>query len=110
MCCCCAGKAALESDDPKNAIDYLEKAADLDSHPEGLRDLLKAYLQVGNLTKAAPIAEKLLTVHNDPEGLFLLGEGSTRLGQYHEALDIYTRHADRLWRPTPTNYSAACTP
>ncbi len=90
------GKAALESDDPKNAIDYLEKAADLDSHPEGLRDLLKAYLQVGNLTKAAPIAEKLLTVHNDPEGLFLLGEGSTRLGQYHEALDIYTRHADRL--------------
>lgn len=90
------GKAALESDDPKNAIDYLEKAADLDSHPEGLRDLLKAYLQVGNLTKAAPIAEKLLTVHNDPEGLFLLAEGSTRLGQYHEALDIYTRHADRL--------------
>ncbi len=90
------GKAALESDDPKNAIDYLEKAADLDSHPEGLRDLLKAYLQVGNLTKAAPVAEKLLTVHNDPEGLFLLGEGSTRLGQYHEALDIYTRHADRL--------------
>jgi tetratricopeptide (TPR) repeat protein len=90
------GKAALESDDPKNAIDYLEKAADLDSHPEGLRDLLKAYLQVGNLTKTGPIAEKLLTVHNDPEGLFLLAEGSTRLGQYHEALDIYTRHADRL--------------
>jgi pilus assembly protein FimV len=90
------GKAALESDDPKNAIEHLEKAADLDSHPEGLRDLLKAYLQLGSLTKAAPIAEKLLAVHNDPEGLFLLGEGSTRLGQYHEALDIYTRHADRL--------------
>jgi len=90
------GKAALESDDPKNAIEYLEKAADLDSHPEGLRDLLNAYLQVGNLAKAAPIAEKLLTVHNDPEGLFLLAEGSTRLGQYHEALDVYTRHADRL--------------
>ena len=83
------GKAALESDDPKNAIEYLEKAADLDSHPEGLRDLLNAYLQVGNLAKAAPIAEKLLSVHNDPEGLFLLAEGSTRLGQYHEALDIY---------------------
>jgi tetratricopeptide (TPR) repeat protein len=90
------GKAAIESDDPKTAIEHLEKAADLDSHPEGLRDLLKAYLQIGNLTKANPIAEKLLTVHNDPEGLFLLAEGSTRLGQYHEALDIYTRHADRL--------------
>jgi len=90
------GKAAIESDDPKSAIEYLEKVADIDSHPEGLRDLLKAYLQAGDLTKAPPIAEKLLTVHNDPEGLFLLAEGCARLGQYHEALDVYTRHADRL--------------
>jgi tetratricopeptide (TPR) repeat protein len=90
------GKAAVEADDPKSAIEYLEKAADLDSHPEGLRDLLKAYLQIGNLTQAAPIAEKLLNVHNDPEGLFAMAEGCARLGQYHEALDIYTRHADRL--------------
>jgi len=90
------GKAALDSDDPKGAVEYLEKAPDLDSHPEALRDLLKAYLQIGTLPKAAPIAEKLLTVHNDPEGLFLLAEGCARLGQYHEALDVYTRHADRL--------------
>jgi len=90
------GKSALESDDPKNAIAYLEKAPDLDSHPEGLRDLLKAYLQIGTLAKAGPIAEKLLTVHNDSEGLFLLAEGCARLGQYHEALDVYTRHADHL--------------
>jgi tetratricopeptide (TPR) repeat protein len=90
------GKAAIEGDDPKSAIGYLEKAADLDSHAEGLRDLLKAYLQIGALPKATPIAEKLLAVHNDPEGLFLLAEGCTRLGQYREALDVYTRHADRL--------------
>src|ERR1035437_5975476 len=90
------GKAALESDDPKKAIEYLEKTADLDSHPEGLRDLLKAYLQIGDLTKAAPIAEKLLTVHNDSEGMFLLAEGSARLGQYSQALEVYTGHADRL--------------
>jgi len=90
------GKAALESDDPKSAIGYLEKAPDLDSHPEGLCALLKAYLQTGNSAKATPIAEKLLTVHNDSEGLFLLAEGCGRLGQYHEALDVYTRHADRL--------------
>src|SRR6202171_3733469 len=90
------GKAALETDDPKSAIGYLEKAPDLDTHPEGLRDLLKAYLQTGNSTKATPIAEKLLTVHTDPEGLFLLAEGCARLGQNHEALEVYTRHADRL--------------
>ena len=90
------GKAALEGDDPKSAISYLEKAADLDSHPDGLRDLLKAYLRIASMDKAAPVAEKLLTVHNDPEGLFLMAEAYARLGQYHEALDLYTRHADRL--------------
>ena len=90
------GKAAIEADDPKTAIGYLEKAPDLDSHPEGLRDLLRAYLQIGDSAKAGPVAEKLLSVHNDPDGLFLLAEGCTRLGQYREALDIYSRHADRL--------------
>jgi tetratricopeptide (TPR) repeat protein len=90
------GRAALESGDPKSAIQYLEKASDIDSHPEGLRDLLKAYLEDGDLDRCAPIAEKLLTVHNDPEGLFLLGEGAARLGHYDQALDVYSKHADRL--------------
>jgi pilus assembly protein FimV len=90
------GRAALEADNPKSAIQFLEKASDLDSHPEGLRDLLKAYVQIGEVARAIPLAEKLLSVHNDAEGLFLLAEGSARVGQYHEALDIYTRRADRL--------------
>src|SRR5437660_7662697 len=101
------GKAALESDDPKSAIGYLEKAPDLDSHPEGLCALLKAYLQTGNSTKATPLAEKLLTVHNDSDGLFLLAEGCGRLGQYHEALDVYTRHADRLLATDSTKLLAS---
>ncbi len=94
--------------DPGNGhVLLLEKAPDLDSHPEGLCSLLKAYLQTGNSTKAAPIAEKLLTVHNDPEGLFLLAEGCTRLGQNHEALDVYTRHADRLLATDSTKLLAS---
>jgi len=90
------GRAALDSDNPKAAIQYLEKAADIDSHPEGLRDLLKAYLESGDLSKGAPVAEKLLTVHNDPEGLFMLGEGAARHGQYSQALEVYAKHAERL--------------
>jgi tetratricopeptide (TPR) repeat protein len=101
------GRAALEGDDPKNAIAHLEKAADLDSHPEGLRDLLKAYLQVGASPKAAPIAEKLLAVHNDPEGLFLLAEGYARLGQHREALQVYNQHADRLLATDSTKLLAS---
>jgi len=90
------GRAALESDDPKKAVEYLEKVADIDSHPEGLRDLLRAYLENDDLPKCAVLAEKLLTVHNDVEGLFLLAEGAARLGHYDQALDVYTKHADRL--------------
>jgi len=101
------GRAALEGDDPKSAIQYLEKASDIDSHPEGLRDLLKAYLENGELPKCAMIAEKLLAVHNDPEGLFLLGEGAARLGQYDEALEIYTKHADRLLATDSTKLLAS---
>jgi tetratricopeptide (TPR) repeat protein len=101
------GRSALESDDPKTAITYLEKAADLDSQPEGLRDLLKAYLQIGDLPKAAPIAEKLLSVHNDPEGLFLLADGCARLGQNREALEVYNRHADRLLATDSTKLLAS---
>ncbi len=90
------GKGALESGDSKAAIEYLEKASDIDSHPEGLRDLLKAYLQSGELAKATPLAEKLLTVHNDPEGLFLLAEAAARFNHPGEALEIYSKHADRM--------------
>ena len=90
------GRAALEADDPKKAIQFLEKASDLDSHPEGLRDLLKAYLQTGHLKQAGPLADKLLSVHNDPEGLFVLADGCTQNGEYQQALTVYAQHADRL--------------
>ena len=101
------GRAALEADDPKKAIQFLEKAHDLDSHPEGQRDLLKAYLQTGKLTQAVPLADKLLNVHNDPEGLFLLAEGCSHAGQYQQALDVYTQHADRLLATDSTKLLAS---
>jgi len=90
------GRSALESGDAQKAIEYLEKASDIDSHPEGLRDLLKAYLQNGDVAKGTPLAEKLLTVHNDAEGLFLLAESAARFGHPAEALEIYAQHADRM--------------
>ncbi|MGA9528728.1 MAG: tetratricopeptide repeat protein [Terriglobales bacterium] len=90
------GRAALESGNPSAALQYLEKASDIDSHADGLRDLLKAYLATGKLAESGSPAEKLLSVHNDPEGLFLLGEGAARLGHYDKALEVYSKHAGRL--------------
>ncbi len=96
MCCYCGARRRWRTAILRTRWAYLEKAPDIDSHPDGLRDLLKAYLQIGPLPKAVPIAEKLLTVHNDPEGMFLLAEGCARLGEYRQALEVYSRHADRL--------------
>jgi pilus assembly protein FimV len=90
------GRSALEGDDPKRAIQYLEKASDLDSHPEGLRDLLRAYLRTNRFSDAGPLAEKLLNIHNDPEAMFMLADGYSHAGQYHQALDVYNTHADRM--------------
>src|SRR3979411_2714401 len=46
------GRNLLESGDAAAARSCLPKVGDIDSKPEGLRDLLKAYLQVGRLSDA----------------------------------------------------------
>src|SRR5882757_9341103 len=50
------GRNLLESGDAEAAIASLQKVGDIDSKPEGLRDLLKAYLQVGRLSDAGTLA------------------------------------------------------
>src|ERR1700739_3092624 len=59
------GRNQLESGDAAGAVTTLQKISDIDSNPEGLRDLLKAYLQTGQLSDAGAVAGKLQTVHND---------------------------------------------
>jgi len=89
-------RTALESDDSKAAIQYFEKVADLDSHPDGMRDLLKAYLSVGKLNLAAPLADKLFTVHNDMDGIVAMADALMHNGGYQQALDLISQHADRM--------------
>ncbi len=64
------GRNALESGDAGAAINFFEKVADIDNHPDGLRDLLKAYVQTGRAAEASNLADKLLSVHNDLETIF----------------------------------------
>src|ERR1700747_2826457 len=46
------GRSALDSGDVAGAIKHLEKIADLDTHPEGLRALMQAYIQSGRFPEA----------------------------------------------------------
>src|SRR5499427_2077259 len=62
------GKNLLESGDAAGAVSAFQRIPDLDSNPDALRDLLKAYLMTGQLSEAGTLANKLLTVHNDLSG------------------------------------------
>ena len=90
------GKNLLESGDAAGAAAALNKISDIDSHTDGLKDLLKAYLQTGQLSEAGAIANKLLTVHNDLPAISSFAEALMQAGQYENALQVYDQHAERL--------------
>jgi tetratricopeptide (TPR) repeat protein len=91
------GKTAIDAGDAAGAIEYLEKVADLDSNPEGLRGLFQAYLQTGRLAEAGTLAGKLLSVHNDAGPIHAYADALVAAGQFEEALQIYDEHSDRLF-------------
>ena len=90
------GKNLLESGDGAGAVAALQKISDIDSNPDGLRDLLKAYPLTGQLSEAGAVASKLLTVHNDLSAIANFAEALMQAGQYENALQVYDQHAERL--------------
>jgi pilus assembly protein FimV len=90
------GRNLLEAGDAEAAILSLQKVSDLDSNPDGLRDLLKAYLKTGRLSDAGTLASKLLTVHNDLASISTFADALMQAGQYENALQVYDQHAERL--------------
>jgi tetratricopeptide (TPR) repeat protein len=90
------GRNLLEAGDAEAAVESLQKVSDLDSNPDGLRDLLKAYLKTGRLSDAGTLASKLLTVHNDLASISTFADALMQAGQYENALQVYDQHAERL--------------
>ncbi len=90
------GRNLLEAGDAEAAIESFLKVSDLDSNPDGLRDLLKAYLKTGRLSDAGTLASKLQTVHNDLSAISTFADALMQAGQYENALQVYDQHADRL--------------
>jgi len=89
-------KNLLESGDAAGAVSAYQKISDIDSNPDGLRDLLKAYLLTGQLSEAGSIANKLLTVHNDLPAISTFADALMQAGQYESALQVFDQHAERL--------------
>src|SRR5579863_1441750 len=96
LCLAHAGQKPARIGRCRSCIGVLSKVSDLDSNPEGLRDLLKAYLQAGRLSDAGTIAGKLLTVHNDLAAISDFADALMQAGQYESALQVYEENAERL--------------
>ena len=90
------GRNAFDSGDLAGTIKNLEKVADLDSHPEGLRALMQAYLQGGRLPEAGTLAAKLCTVHNDTSAINSYADALLAAGNFTEVLQVYQLYCDRL--------------
>ena len=90
------GRIAFESGDLPGAIQHLEKIADLDSHPDGLRVLMQAYVRTGRLPEAGTLAGKLLSVHNDVDSVIAYADALIASGHFEDALRVFQQYSDRL--------------
>ena len=87
---------ALESGDAAGAIPLFQKVHDLDSHPDGMRDLLKAYLQTGRVNESGPLAGKLLSLHSDTQSMFSYVDALLQNNSQEEAIYVIEEYGDRL--------------
>ena len=90
------GRTAFDSGDMPGAIKYLEKVADLDSNPDGLRTLMQAYLRSDRIADGESLAAKLLSVHNDVSAVLTYAEALIASGHFEDALKLYEQHGERL--------------
>ncbi len=90
------GQIALDGGDPQGAIKFLEEVPDIDSRPEALRALLKAFIGANRLSDAEPLARKLLTVHNDTGGIITYAEALVNSGASAQVINLFNEYADRL--------------
>ena len=90
------GRTALEGGDAAAAIGFFEKINNLEAHPDGVRDLFKAYLQAGRTHDAGKLAAKLLAAQNDFEPTFAYLDALVQGGYHDEALQVIDQNLDRL--------------
>jgi len=90
------GKNALEAGDSAGAINYFQQVPDIDTQPEALKALFQAYLAADRLSDAGMLATKLLTIHNDIEGIAGFVGALLKGGLFQDALNVYHQYGDRL--------------
>jgi tetratricopeptide (TPR) repeat protein len=89
-------QVTLELGDAGKAAQLYEAIPDLDSRAGGLRNLLAAWLKLGKLDDAYPIARKLVSVHHDADGLLQVAAALYKENETLRVIAIYKEFAAEL--------------
>jgi tetratricopeptide (TPR) repeat protein len=89
-------QVTFELGDTEKAAELYEAIPDIDSRVDGLRNLLAAYLKLGNLEKALPVGRKLTTVHHDPDGVMKVASHLYKEDDTLGALNLYNEFSSEV--------------
>jgi tetratricopeptide (TPR) repeat protein len=104
------GKIALDAGDTAGGIKFLERVPTIDSLPQGLHSLLRAYLNLNKYEESEPLARKLLSVHNDSSGIREYATSLVTSGNGETALRIYDEFSSTLLAGDSTEVILALQP
>ncbi len=104
------GKIALDAGDTGGGIKFLERVPTIDSLPQGLHSLLRAYLSLNKYEESEPLARKLLSVHNDSSGIREYATSLVTSGNAETALRIYDEFSSTLLAGDSTEVILALQP
>jgi tetratricopeptide (TPR) repeat protein len=90
------GQIAMEGGDATAAMSFLEQVPDLNSNPDGIKELIRAYLKANRLADAEKLARNLLLHYKDIWGIAVTVDGLMHAGKFMPALKLLDEFAERL--------------
>jgi tetratricopeptide (TPR) repeat protein len=90
------GQIAMEGGDAIAAITWLEQVKDLETNPDGLKELIRAYLKAGRLPDAERLGRILITHYKDIWGLAVTVDALMQAGKFLQGLKLLDEFAERL--------------
>jgi tetratricopeptide (TPR) repeat protein len=90
------GQIAMEAGDSAAAISNLEQVPDLDSNPDGVKELIRAYVKANRLGDAEKRARTLLLKNKDIWGIAVTVDGLMQAGKFMPALKLLDEFAEKL--------------
>lgn len=90
------GQIAMEIGEPANAIKWLEQVSDLETNPDGIKELIRAYLKADRLADAEKQARGLLLHYKDMWGIAVTVDALMQTGNFQRALKLLDEFAEKL--------------